>query len=210
MLKFRAIHLDHGPGVAKQNLRRRLHNACLSGPSRSEKQQVPHRPPGRIQSRAKHLIQIDERLHALVLSHDLGAQRRLEFQRVCAALIWIKWQDVFSHGRPPSVSATAETPFRIELARAQTAPVSPAAWTAADVTAQAVPSPQRAIPKFGVSAETSPPNPGLSRANLRSAFAPPANSGWPSPPARLPVPGWFANSVRQKDASWTLPEQPVP
>ena len=81
VLEFRAIDLDDGARAAKQDLRRRFHDARLARPSRPQEQQIAHRPPRRIQSRGKHLEQIDERLHALVLPDDLRAQRLLKLDR---------------------------------------------------------------------------------------------------------------------------------
>src|ERR1700730_12842177 len=97
MLEFRAVYLDQRPRVAEQNLRGRFHDTCLAGARRPQEHQIPHGPSRRVQARAKHLIEVDQRLHAFVLSDDLCAQRGLKFQRVRASLIWIKWQYMFSH-----------------------------------------------------------------------------------------------------------------
>ena len=78
MLEFRAIHLDHRARISKQNLRSRFHDARLARTRRSKEQQVPHRPPWRVQSRAEDLIQVHQRLHPFRLSDDLRAQALLQ------------------------------------------------------------------------------------------------------------------------------------
>src|SRR5450755_4249 len=99
VLKLRAIHLDQRARVPKQDLRRRLHNARLTRTGRTQEQQVSHRAPRRVQAGAEHLVQIHQCLYALFLPHNLRAQRCLEFQRICAALIGIQWKDNVFHGR---------------------------------------------------------------------------------------------------------------
>src|SRR5215467_3233281 len=99
-----------------------------------------------------------------------------------------------SHDRPPSVSATAETPYQIALVRGRIALVSLAASIAAAATVPATPVPRRAIQKFGVSAETDPPGQDSGFANLPLIFAVPANSDSPNRLARWLVPEWPASS----------------
>src|SRR6266852_9395697 len=55
VLKLRAIHLDHRPGIPKEDLRGRFHDARLSRPGRPQKQQVPHRTTRRVQSGTENL-----------------------------------------------------------------------------------------------------------------------------------------------------------
>src|ERR1700704_565929 len=64
MLELRAVDLDEGACVAEQNLCGRFHDARLAGASRTEEQQVPHRPARRIEASAEYLVQIDQGLHA--------------------------------------------------------------------------------------------------------------------------------------------------
>src|SRR3989475_10494374 len=74
-------------------------DARLTGTGRPEKQQVAYRPPGRIQSRAEHLIQVHQRLHAFFLTHDLRVERRFKFQRVGATFFWVQWKNLVVHDR---------------------------------------------------------------------------------------------------------------
>jgi hypothetical protein len=69
----------------KQDFGRRLDDASFAGTCGSKKEQVTHRPSRRVQTRAKDLIQIHERLDPLFLAHDFGAQRLMEVTRIRAA-----------------------------------------------------------------------------------------------------------------------------
>src|SRR5271168_5094570 len=114
MLKFRAVHLDDRAGITKENLRCSLHHACFSRPGGSEEQQIAYWAAGRVQSGAKHLVQVHQRLHSLLLPHDLRTQRRLEIQRVRAAFVGIKMENDVTHDRllapPPKRRRTAHSP----------------------------------------------------------------------------------------------------
>src|SRR6266478_5810065 len=90
VLELRAIDLNDRARVSKKDLRGRLHDARLSGPGRTQEQQVPHRSAGRIQSGAKDLKHVHEGLYTLFLPHNLGAQRRVKIARVRAANGWIQ------------------------------------------------------------------------------------------------------------------------
>jgi len=70
MLKFRAINLDHRTGFAKENLGSRFHNARLSRAGWPEKQKIPYRAAGRVQSGAKDLVEVHECVHTLFLSDN--------------------------------------------------------------------------------------------------------------------------------------------
>src|SRR6516162_7595985 len=99
MLKLGAVHLDYRSRIAKQNLRRRLHDAGLARSCRPQKQQVAHRPARRIQPGAKHLVEIHQRLHTLFLPYDLRPQRRLKLQRVRTAFLRIQGTNLCAHDR---------------------------------------------------------------------------------------------------------------
>src|SRR5262249_6579744 len=90
VLELGAVHLDDRARIPKQNLCGSLHNPCLPRPSRPQKQQVPHRPPRRVQPCTEHLIHVDQGLHALGLTHNLRSQCRLKLASVCATYSWIQ------------------------------------------------------------------------------------------------------------------------
>src|SRR5216683_1811991 len=99
VLKLRTIHLDNRAWVAEQYFGRGFHNAGFAGTGRTEKQQITNRPPRRVQPRAEHLIQVHQRLYALFLADDLRCERRLKFQSVRAAFLWIEWKNFSVHDR---------------------------------------------------------------------------------------------------------------
>src|SRR6266446_3178523 len=99
VLELRAIDLDHRASVPKQDFRSRFHDAGLSGPRRPKKKEVPYRAAGRVQSGAKNLVQVHQRLDALLLSDNFPPQRGLEINRIRAALAGVEWQDGFAHDR---------------------------------------------------------------------------------------------------------------
>src|SRR5215472_6095046 len=97
VLKLRTVHLDDRPRIAKQNLRCRFHDARLARTGRAQKQQIAHRTPRRVQPRAKYLVQIHQRLHALFLPYHLRPQRGLKLQRVRAAFFRIQRANLRAH-----------------------------------------------------------------------------------------------------------------
>src|SRR5882724_5431681 len=99
MLKLRAIDLDHRAGIAKKNFGGRLHDARFSRTRRPEKQQISYWAAWGVQSGAKDLVEIHQRLDALFLSNNFPAQRGLKIHRVCAALAGIEWKDEVAHDR---------------------------------------------------------------------------------------------------------------
>src|SRR5216683_3936418 len=99
VLKFRAIYLNHGAGVAKENFRSRFHDTRLPRACRPKKQQIPYRAAWRVQSSAKDLVQVHQRLDTLFLSDDLPSQRGLEIDRIRAALAGVEIEDVVAHDR---------------------------------------------------------------------------------------------------------------
>src|SRR5215467_12009435 len=112
VLKLRAIYLDNRPGVPKQDFSGRFHNSCLSGSCGTEKQQVSDRAARRIQAGAKHLVQVDDRLHSLFLPDNLRPQRGMKINRVRAALAWIEGESVLAHNR-----LLASPPLRVRAAK---------------------------------------------------------------------------------------------
>ena len=118
VLELRAIDLDDRAGIPKQDLRRRFDDAGFSGSSGPQKQQVPYRAPRRIQAGAKHLVQVNQRLYGLFLTHNLRSQRRLKINRVRAALAWIERKSVVVHDRllanpPVRVAVPLASPIKL-------------------------------------------------------------------------------------------------
>jgi hypothetical protein len=85
-----AIHFDHCPRIAEQHFGRRFQHARLARPGRPQKQQIPHRTPGRVQPRAKYLIQVHHRLYRFILPHNLASQPRLKIPALYAAQLGIQ------------------------------------------------------------------------------------------------------------------------
>src|SRR5260370_13314674 len=73
VLEFGAIHFYYRARIAKENFRGRFDNARFARAGRAQKQQVADGPSRRVQSRAKDLIEVYERLNSLFLADDLGA-----------------------------------------------------------------------------------------------------------------------------------------
>src|SRR5260370_42061737 len=99
VLKFRAIDLNHGARVAKEDFRSRLHNARLPRTCWPKKQQIPYLAAWRIQSAPKHLLQIHERLDTLFLPDEFPPQRGLQINRIRAARVGIEIKNVAAHNR---------------------------------------------------------------------------------------------------------------
>src|SRR6266852_2309553 len=81
VLKFRAVHFDYRAGISKEDLRRSLDNARLAGAGGPQEQQISDWAPWRAQPGTEHLIELDKRLHGLVLPNDLLPQRILKMAR---------------------------------------------------------------------------------------------------------------------------------
>src|SRR5882724_9558796 len=135
VLELRAVHLNYGSWVAKQDMSPSFDDACLTGAGRPKKQQVAYRPPGRIQSRAEHLIQVHQRLHSLFLAHDLRAQRAFKVSRVIAADAWIELlPDCWSHKTSPALFVSHERPVvsrnccMVGIAGVRPFPTLPQTW----------------------------------------------------------------------------------
>src|SRR5215467_14457068 len=99
VLKLRAIHLDDRAGVSKQNLRSGFHDARFARSRWSQKKQITDGTAWRIQTGAKHLVQVHERLQRLFLADNLRSQCRLEVNRIRTALAWIERKSVVAHNR---------------------------------------------------------------------------------------------------------------
>src|SRR5260370_28423251 len=84
VLEFGAIHFYYRARIAKENFRGRFDNARFARAGRAQKQQVADGPSRRVQSRAKDLIEVYERLNALFLADDLGAHGGVEVTRIVA------------------------------------------------------------------------------------------------------------------------------
>src|SRR5216683_3724665 len=81
VLKFRAVHFDYRAGISKEDLRCSLDNARLAGAGGPQEQQVSDWAPRRAQPGTEHLIELDKRLHGLLLPHDPLPQRVLKMAR---------------------------------------------------------------------------------------------------------------------------------
>jgi hypothetical protein len=78
VLELGAIHLDHRPRISEQHFRRGFHHPRFASPGRPKEQQVPHWPTWRVQTGAKHLVQVYDGLHRFVLPYNLSPQPSLE------------------------------------------------------------------------------------------------------------------------------------
>src|SRR5437588_12107962 len=85
MLKLGAVDLDASPWLAKKRLSQGFDYARLARAGWPKEEQVTDRPPGRIQSRQEHLVDLSDFFDGDVLSHDFAAQRCIEFSGVVAA-----------------------------------------------------------------------------------------------------------------------------
>src|ERR1700723_3661018 len=82
VLKFRAIHLDHRARISKQHFGGSFDDARLARAGRPQEQQIPYRTPRRIQSGAKHLVQVHYGLHRFILPHDFPPQPGFKISRL--------------------------------------------------------------------------------------------------------------------------------
>ncbi len=85
VLELRAVHLDDGAGVPKENLGRGLHDAGLARAGGAQEEQVSHGAARRAHVRAEDLIQVHESADGLFLSDDLLPQSGVKFLRFQAA-----------------------------------------------------------------------------------------------------------------------------
>src|ERR1700722_14300175 len=127
MLKLRAIDLNHRSRVAKQYFSGGLDDARLARTGWTEEQQIDHRPSGRVQSSAEHLVQIHQGLHALFLADDLRAQGAFKIARVIAADAGIELlANCWSHrtrplaGRAPQMARRLTKVLQARYSRSET------------------------------------------------------------------------------------------
>ena len=85
VLKFGAVYLDDAAGIAKENFGGGFDDARLAGASGTEKEKIADGAAGRVQAGAEDLVEVDERLHALFLANDFGAESLLEIAGIVAA-----------------------------------------------------------------------------------------------------------------------------
>ena len=90
MLEFGAVNFYDGARTAKKYFRGGFDDARLAGAGGAQEQQIADGTARRVQAGGENLEQFDERLHAIVLPNDFGAQRVLKFDCVRAAHIWIE------------------------------------------------------------------------------------------------------------------------
>src|ERR1700730_17495684 len=103
VLELGAVHPNDRSRIAEQHFRCGFYQASLARTSWTKEQQVPDWTPRRIQTGAKHLVQIHHRLHRFVLPDDLMAQFGLEIPRLLASLAHVKLSSRCRHCRAPSV-----------------------------------------------------------------------------------------------------------
>src|SRR5579864_5015725 len=90
VLELRAVNLDARPRIPKQRLRHGFDHACLARSCRPQKQQVPHRTPGRIQPRQEHLVDFDDLFYGGILAYDSAAQGPFKLSSIVAATVRIE------------------------------------------------------------------------------------------------------------------------
>ena len=85
VLKFGAVDLDAGAGVAEQRLGHGFDHPGFSRAGGPEEQQIANRSARRIQPRQKHLVNFDHFLDGLVLTDDSAAKGAFEFSGIIGA-----------------------------------------------------------------------------------------------------------------------------
>src|SRR5258708_39291717 len=142
VLKFRAVHFDYRAGISKEDLRCSLDNARLAGAGGPQEQQVSDWAPRRAQPGTEHLIELDKRLHGLVLPHDLLLQRILKMARRRTPLSRVQ---LFPVGRLRccchNVSFTVLLPFSRD-------PLTDVCWTIPELEAVRFPAPKETDSAF--------------------------------------------------------------
>src|SRR6267143_679646 len=104
MLKFGAIHLNYRAGIPEENLRGRFDDPRFARPGRSQEQQVADWPSLRVQSGAKDLIYVYQRLNSFFLPDDLGPHGTVEITCHLAADCRVQFlSGGGSHFVPPRV-----------------------------------------------------------------------------------------------------------
>src|ERR1039458_2734358 len=90
VLKLGAVDLDAGMGIAEQGLCHGFHHASLPRTGRSQKKQVAHRTPRRVQARQKNLVNLGNLFDGLILADDLAAQGGFKLSSIVAAAVRIE------------------------------------------------------------------------------------------------------------------------
>src|ERR1700730_5924547 len=90
VLKFGAVNLDTGAGVAKQRFSHGFDDPGFSRSGGPEKQKISNRTARRIQSRQKHLVDFDHFLDGLVLTDDSAAKGAFELSGIIGAARWVQ------------------------------------------------------------------------------------------------------------------------
>ncbi len=85
VLKFGAVDLDAGAGIAEQGFRHRLDHPGLTGAGRTEEQKVANWTSRRIQSCQEHLVDFDHFLDGLVLTDDSAAKGAFKLPGIIGA-----------------------------------------------------------------------------------------------------------------------------
>jgi hypothetical protein len=70
VLKLRAVYFDDRARVAKENFRRSFYNAGLARPCGTHEEQIANRSARRVQTRAEHLVEVNQGAHAFFLTYD--------------------------------------------------------------------------------------------------------------------------------------------
>src|SRR5579862_1144450 len=85
VLKFSTVNLDTGAGIAEQRFSHGFDDPGFSRTGRPEKQKVSNRTARRIQSRQKHLVNLDHFLDGLVLTDDSAAKGAFKLSGIIGA-----------------------------------------------------------------------------------------------------------------------------
>src|SRR5258708_806636 len=85
VLNFRAIDCAAGRRISEECFGHCFHDASLARTGRSQKQQVTHGAPRRIQPSQKHLVDFRYFFDRLILADDLTPQVAVEVARIVAA-----------------------------------------------------------------------------------------------------------------------------
>src|SRR5580765_1357867 len=98
MLELGAIDLDAGSRIAEKRFGHGLDDAGLARSRRPQEKEVAYRTTGRIQPREEHLVNLNDLLNRLVLSHNAAAKGGFKFSCIVAAAVRIKHRgEIRSH-----------------------------------------------------------------------------------------------------------------
>ena len=85
VLKFSAVDLDAGAGVAEQSFGHGFDHPGFARTGGPEEQKVSNRTARRIQARQKHLVDFDHFLDGLVLTDDSAAKGAFKLSGIIGA-----------------------------------------------------------------------------------------------------------------------------